>query len=196
MKIFGIGMPKTATTSLAGALKVLGYSAYHYPVRLLRHVRRSGDIVLPPDWDAIVQGYDYFYPQLDERYPDSKFILTIRDRVSWLRSCERFFSIPHIAQALTAPDTVHATGMLTLFGINAFNRRRFIYVYEKHYRDVTEYFAGRKQKLLITNLGEDGWSKLCPFLGKPVPDAPFPYMYRTDEVIAEAEAAESSSGGE
>ena len=27
----------------------------------------------------------------------------------------------------------------------------------------------------------DGWSKLCPFLGKPVPDAPFPHLNRAED---------------
>ena len=31
MKIFGVGLPKTGTTSLSEALRILGYTSIHYP---------------------------------------------------------------------------------------------------------------------------------------------------------------------
>ena len=41
-----------------------------------------------------------------------------------------------------------------------------------------------KEDLLIYRLG-DGWEPLCKFLGKPVPEEPFPHMNRMGSVIAE-----------
>jgi hypothetical protein len=53
-----------------------------------------------------------------------------------------------------------------------------IYVarYERHNKEVLEYFAKRPDDLLVFDLPKgDGWDKLCPFLGHDVPDEPFPH---------------------
>lgn len=36
-------------------------------------------------------------------------------------------------------------------------------------------------RLLVMELG-DGWEKLCPFLGKPIPDEPYPRVNSTQEL--------------
>ena len=38
-----------------------------------------------------------------------------------------------------------------------------------------EYFKNRPQDFLnLDIIGGEGWEKLCEFLGKPIPDVPFP----------------------
>ncbi|MFM6208709.1 MAG: sulfotransferase, partial [Planktothrix sp.] len=82
-KVFGIGLAKTGTTSLAGAMKMLGYASKHY--------------LLNPNVDILK--YEFLgdmpiqtrYKQYDQEYPGSKFILTVRDQESWLRSCMNQF---------------------------------------------------------------------------------------------------------
>ena len=44
-----------------------------------------------------------------------------------------------------------------------------------HYSERKKYFKDRPNDLLVMNIcNGEGWEKLCPFLNKPVPDAPFP----------------------
>jgi hypothetical protein len=53
--------------------------------------------------------------------------------------------------------------------------------FERHNREVLEYFADRPQDLLVMRLTEgDGWDKLCPFLGVPIPETPFPHENRAE----------------
>ena len=91
MKIFGIGMPKTGTTSLHRALVELGFEALDFPhdpatvaelragnyrLSILEQVDALTDTPIPA-----------VFAQLDREYPGSKFILTVRDMDSWLESC-------------------------------------------------------------------------------------------------------------
>lgn len=93
-KVFGIGLGKTGTLSLANALKLLGYRAGHYAEALLALQYRSGR--LEPRFDAIAH-WDALadipiaatYKTLDQEFPDSKFILTVREQEAWLASSER-----------------------------------------------------------------------------------------------------------
>jgi len=167
-KIFGLGMCKTGTTSLHRALKQLGFRSVHYP-RLPEIL--SGQFDWMDDYDAasdipIVP----FYPQLDAAYPGSKFILTVRNVDEWLQSMEKWWG----AEATTE---YIIDIRLAVFGINTFRADRLKYVYEKHLRDVREYFKNRPDDLLIMNICEgDGWEKLCPFLKKSAPDVKFPFI--------------------
>ena len=56
------------------------------------------------------------------------------------------------------------------------NENIYIACYERHNREVQEYFAKRPDDLLIIDLpNDDGWSRLCPFLGHDIPNEPFPH---------------------
>src|SRR5690348_16204945 len=77
MKIIGVGLSKTGTTSLAGALQILGFSCIH-----------SCESYMLETASAMVDGPAAArFPQLDVLYPGSKFILTVRDKQEWLQSC-------------------------------------------------------------------------------------------------------------
>jgi hypothetical protein len=63
-----------------------------------------------------------------------------------------------------------------LYGITYYDKDIFTDVYHKFHRGVEDHFRGREDKLLILDIcGGDGWEKLCPFVGKPIPDIPFPH---------------------
>src|SRR5690349_17299315 len=97
--IFGIGLSKTGTTSLFAALDVLGFRSGTY-----RHMRGlglaewfDGDFARDyfADFDALTDlPIATWFPQLDQRYPGSKFVLTVRDIGSWLESARKHFSVP------------------------------------------------------------------------------------------------------
>lgn len=171
--IFGIGLSKTGTTSLFSALDQLGYRAGTY-----RHLRALGladwfrgnfatDYLA--DYDALTDlPMATFFPQLDKRYPGSQFILTVRLSDSWLESARAHFT--------RDPKSDFGRDVrLATYGVTGFDRDRFRYVYDTYVRNVGEYFRGRPEALLTMDIvGGEGWEKLCAFLGRPIPDGPFP----------------------
>jgi len=168
MKIFGIGLARTGTTSLTKALRILGYRAVHFPT--------SFDQILYHD-AATDTSVACRFAELDRLFPGSKFILTVRDEQSWLASYARFRSLqipigknwPMLREARRVREI--------LFGTQEFEPEAWLAGYRRHTARVMEYFAERPQDLLVMNIAAgDGWEKLCPFLGKPVPPLPFPYL--------------------
>ena len=85
--IFGIGLPRTGTTSLASALTRLGYVMLHDPKNLdldfYDHKTYSGFTDTPIWWPD-------FFIQLEQKFPNAKFINTYRPVDKWIKSIERF----------------------------------------------------------------------------------------------------------
>jgi len=187
--VFSIGFPKTGNTSLREALEQLGYSARRAPVAF-RHQLWKCDYRMPEGINAITNCSEHYYAQLATRYPEARFVLTTRNMEDWLRSCQRYFSITKIANGLNVPWRYIT--MIQLFGTPAFDRERFEFAYNQHIENVKRYFGESKQ-LLITDVIEDGWSKLCPFLGVDVPDVPFPCANVTDRVIEKSKGVIAGS---
>jgi hypothetical protein len=171
-KIFNIGLPKSGTTSLQTALVKLGYRSFHNPLDFRRLSYEQGIYRYPRnDWDALTNFGEHFYPQLDACYPNSRFILTIRDREAWLNSAEKWFS--------RKPQNpgIDDWGRLDVFGFITFQRERFGYVYDLHYRNACQYFAERPNDLLILDPStESAWTRLCKFLGQRTSEEPFPHV--------------------
>lgn len=174
MKLFGIGLSKTGTTSLAQALALLGFNTRDYPG--LTHYApgdlSSIDASLLEEFDALTDTpIPSFYRELDARYPDAKFILTQREQQGWLNSCKKQFT----QKLADKQNEAHNRLFMDLYGCTVFDEEKFAAGYERFVQGVLEYFKDRPDKLLILNVtGGDGWEQLCPFLGKPVPEQPFP----------------------
>lgn len=173
-KIFGIGLSKTGTSSLAHALEILGYRTKDYPgiQRYLPGDVSCVDPALLDQYDALTDTpIPSFYKELDRAYPGSKFILTVRDMDGWLLSCKKQFT-ENLARA---QNEAHTALFMDLYGCTVFDETKFRTGYERFVQGVMEYFKGRPQDLLVLNVtAGEGWDKLCPFLGKPIPDMPFP----------------------
>jgi Sulfotransferase domain len=168
-KVFGIGLSKTGTTSLHHALTQLGFKGKHYP----QHFELFECDFSPLDaYDAVTDiPAAAYYSQLDEVYPGSKFVLTVRDIDDWLASMERWLAPGR------RPNAFMLQMRLVVYGAVKFDRSRFKYVYERHFEEVTHYFRGRSDDLLVMNIcAGDGWEKLCAFLDKPTPKRDFPFI--------------------
>ncbi len=168
-KVFGVGFHKTGTTSLAAALYMLGYNVCGY------FGNRDTDIAttavetafdLADRYDAAQDTpWPVLYRELDERYPNSRFILTIRPSDQWVASVVKHFKRHRI------PSHEWIYGVPTA----ADNEATYVERYERHNAEVIEYFADRPESLLVMDLGRgDGWDELCPFLDLRVPTEPFP----------------------
>lgn len=180
MKIFCLGLSKTATTSLADALEILGYKAAHW--HYTRHLFRYTDNGIEINFDKF-EDYDAFadtpiariYPDLDMKYPGSKFILTVRDVSRWEKSFRDQFGNG-------TPDRFSARLHMELYGTDSYNHESCIASFNRHTEGVLRYFSGREQDLLIMDITKgDGWDKLCPFLNRQVPNVEFPVKYTKEE---------------
>ncbi len=204
MKIFGIGLSKTGTTSLAQALTILGYKTKDYP-GLSTYERgnlSSIEARLLDEYDALTDTpIPIFFRELDEKYADAKFILTVRDREGWLASCKKQFT----QKSADKQNEAHNAVFLELYNSAVFDEAKFATGYDRFVGAVLEHFRKRPGKLLVMNVvGGEGWEQLCPFLGKPIPDVPFPkanvtriqWIKVTDLVDVAREAGELLVGQE
>jgi len=161
MKIFGIGLSRTGTTSLTLALARLGIHSYHFP--RTREIIESVAAVT----DSTVAAW---YRDLDALYPGSKFILTLRNLEDWLDSCEALWR-----QYPDGFDPFITDIHQSLYGRKSFERAAFAAAYDRHRDSVLEHFAGRERDLLLLDVcAGEGWEKLCPFLGFDIPLDDFP----------------------
>jgi len=170
-KIFGVGLGRTGTVSLARAMRVLGYSVKHNPSKI-----------------ETVKDYDFCndifiaarYKFLDYIFPYAKFILTIRDVDSWVNSSHQY-AIKKDKIITDRPDISldRAENRFLIYGITNFNEEVFREVFLKFNEEVVKHFQGREHKLLVMDIRNDeGWEILCPFLGKSFPDCPFPHGHK------------------
>ncbi|NBO99654.1 MAG: hypothetical protein EBU90_05945 [Proteobacteria bacterium] len=161
MKIFGIGLTRTATTSLTEALKILGYSSVHCPMSYEEIDQYDASTDTP-----VAARFEF----LDLLYPNSKFILTTRDIDSWIKSAASL-------QRSTDDPLWKLETRSILWKSLVFNKEKFIQGYYTHHSKVLEYFTDRKQDLLILDLQEiDKFKKLCYFLNKSNPDIEYPHL--------------------
>ena len=188
-KVFGIGFHKTGTTTLAQALAHFGYRWCGVRHDLVEPIRR-GD--LEPVWRVaddhdLVQDnpWPLIYRELDEHYPDSKFILMVRETDRWIRSAMNHFS----GRSTPMREWIYGVGDPTG------HRELYIEVYERHNREVQEYFADRPDDLLVVNWERgDGRNELCPFLGLEVPDIPMPHANKGQYGEAKASSGRGLRG--
>lgn len=169
-KVFCIGFHKTGTTSMEQALKHLGYRVTGGNwVRDLRvqqvALQRALEIV--PQYDAFQDNpWPMLYQEMDKAFPNSKFILTMRDPQKWAASMVKNFG----TDVTPMREWIYGQGR----GFPKDNEALYMARMEQHNRDVLAYFQGR-QDLLVMNLTEgQGWEVLCPFLNEPLPERPFP----------------------
>lgn len=174
MKVFGVGLTKTGTTTLGACFEHLGYDHFGWDRRFAEAVMRGDTDLALRVADAHETFDDVPWPTLvdllDARYPDARFVLTVRrDADTWFRSLLR-----HAEYKGPTEVRRHHFGHTMPHG----HRDEDIAFYEAHNRSVRERFAGRPGKLLEIcweSEGDVAWERLCAFLGEAVPDAPVPH---------------------
>ncbi|XP_039263692.2 uncharacterized protein LOC120339597 [Styela clava] len=200
MKIICAGFWKTGTKSLAEALTILGYKVYDYDYQLFEFPELwnklfDGTITDDEireelkDVDAFIDGpVIAFWEDISRAIPEAKVILTTRDEDKWHNSLVRSIdTIPTILKYFFPLMSVTPTGR-TFLGVGSrvwsycfgsgspmsmkispqLQKRKF----RQHNCYVTSSVS--KDKLLVLNIGS-GWEPLCKFLGKDIPDIPYPH---------------------
>ncbi|MCG7199118.1 hypothetical protein MD273_05175 [Marinobacter pelagius] len=182
MKVFGIGWAKTGTTSLGTALSRLGFN----------HKTQDFDFVdafYEKDFNRIfdlTDKYDSFedwpwlllYEEFFARYPDAKFILTIREEISWIKSYQSMLA----DQGKASPRMNEIRQKLYGLPFPNVTEQQLIARYRKHNEDILSFFSDKPEKLLVVDWSKgDGYKELCEFLGVGLIDEPFPHANKATE---------------
>lgn len=191
LAVIGSGFGRTGTLSLKRALERLGLGRCHHMTEIFgnpaqvdywcRIAERER-----VDWHAVYQGFgaaiDWpscnYWRELAAAFPEARVIHTTRRAEQWWASFEKT-----IAEALTIrapsddPARIRMRRMTTtiitedVFAGRPTDRRVALAAF--HAREAAVRAAIPPERLLVMT-PEDGWSRLCPFLGLPVPDEPYP----------------------
>lgn len=184
-KVIGLGYSKTGTTTLRECFREFGLPFIGFEVDLTRQVV-GGD---PGPALAALSAYEaaanwpwpFIYREIDEAYPGSRFILTVRrDGPTWIRSL--------VSQAKKKPRGEYREWVYG-HGNPVGHEDELIARYEAHNEAVRRHFADRPEQLLEAcwETGS-GWKELCGFLGRPIPTAPFPRANPSAPSAPEADA--------
>jgi len=168
-KVFGIGLTRTGTNSLTIAMHILGYRVKHAAAHI--DEVRNYDFLS----DIIISGR---YKFLDYVYPESKFILTIRDTESWIES-NRQHGTRHGRRSKRDVRRIplrRAENRFLVFGITYFDEQIYRKTQKIFHEEVYNYFRNDLNRLLTLDICKgEGWEKLCPFLGREIPVGLFPH---------------------
>ena len=204
MKVFGAGFGRTGTMSLKFALEKLGIGpCYHMREVVSRpsHIKLWYDISCGeeyPNWNRLFSGFNsavdfpvcLFYKQLINKFPDAKFILTLRDFDTWyISTANTIYKVPSILpdwfKGLVYPIRIFIAMQVNLIWVGLFknnfsDRESTKLIYYEHIESVKKIIP--TDKLLIYNVKE-GWGPLCEFLDVEVPGIPFPKVNDTAEML-------------
>ncbi|MEM7184404.1 MAG: sulfotransferase, partial [Spirochaetota bacterium] len=134
-KIFGIGLSRTGTKSLTKALRAMGYEITHYPKDRVTYeelVHGFDELTILKSHEGITDiTTAAIYPQLDQIYPNSKFILTIRPKEEWLDAMQRHWKGKQIFPEKGFDYLLELRRFLraSVYGCYTYNRKRLSYVY-------------------------------------------------------------------
>jgi hypothetical protein len=204
-KIFCIGRNKTGTTSLKKAFEDIGFIVgdQRTAERLLREYV-AGNFAPIIDYCKTAQVFQDFpfskaetYKHVDEAFPGSKFILSVRDSAEqWYESATKFQSkLFGKGKLPTAEDLKNATyiwkgwmwenkmASSKVPEDDLYNKEILMSEYEEHNRNVMEYFKDRQDDLIVINLSEkDAYNRLMDFLGIDSPYDDFPWENKTSKI--------------
>lgn len=204
LKIIGAGFGRTGTSSVAEALRQLGYPCYHMK-----------EVLFDPRHKADVD----FWLGVDETTPRSEWVRIFADFAATVdfpgctvwRSLARAFPEARVLLTLhpkgpegwydsTVRTIYHGTGLgaTTDFGgkVNAMldrlvwngllqgamaSRETALARYESHIAEVRAEIA--PERLLVFS-ADQGWGPLCAFLGLVPPDRPFPNVNSGGEMAS------------
>lgn len=173
MKVFGIGLNKTGTTTLGDAGEMLGLSRLGWQKGVSHELLQACFdneidrlIEEASKWDLLEDfPWPLVYREMADTFPDALFVLTRRRSVeAWLTSQR---------QHTQASYGMHKR----IYGAHSVEEapEKYREVYDRHLTSVRAFFEGTGRLLEVCWEEGDGWGELCGFLGEPVPDAPFPH---------------------
>ena len=161
-KVFILGLPRTATTSICIATLELGFKTAH--TAYLNRTFAQADVLADTPIFAD-------YQQLDRHFSGAKFIYLTRDQARWLPSIRQLLLRMHgnLVRADGGFNPIikrcyqQVFGPLTLDNIN--DDAHLIQCFNKHRAEVLRYFSTRPEDLLVMDVSHPGsYQALCDFL--------------------------------
>ncbi|MCK5897347.1 MAG: hypothetical protein KAG20_11100 [Cocleimonas sp.] len=212
IKVVNLSLGRTGTMSLKHALEDLGLDKCYHFSDIFDHqdhidIWRSLAKGEPIDWEALFEGYQstvywstsYDYQFLLDKYPEMKFILTVREPEAWYKSTfDTVYSLNR--PTLLRNIKFKIKGMFdpelrklyklwkfqeTLLWQNTFKGRFHdkdfaIQQFEQHIENVKKNVPA--ERLLVYKI-QQGWQPLCDFLQLPVPETDFPRVNDTASFV-------------
>jgi len=210
LEIIGAGYGRTGTMSTYTALNDLGFPCYHMFEVIENkenktHLDFWNNVANQPagqqhDWEQVFANYTAtvdnpgacVWKELMVAYPEAKVILTLHPRgpEAWYRSTietiyftENRWQFRFLKRFVPfAKKMGNMAGKLIWqrsHGGTMENKQAAIARYEEHINEVKA--AVPPDKLLIFSV-DQGWEPLCTFVGKDVPDKPFPNVNDRKEI--------------
>jgi len=164
-KIFIIGLPRTATTSVCLAMLGLGHKTAHnaYTKNAFSEAQVIADTPVFCD-----------YQQLDKHFPESKFIYLTRNAEQWLPSIKQL--LQRMIVNLQRSDggfnpylkRCYNEVFSPLTAENIAQDDFLLQCYQKHQQDIIDYFHGREKDLLTIEVSnQNSYQQLLSFLAIP-----------------------------
>jgi len=164
-QVIGCGLPRSGSTSLKAALKILGYTP---GVDMM-----VGDSVCLPL---------NRYQSLDKQHPNTKFIFTYRKSAeTWLASVnKRTEVIKNNPGVLRQRKSMYGSAEVVPEIYLPLYWQREIEVRDYFLKEYGE-FVDNKLLCVCWELGSDqsNWNQLCQFLDKPIPTISFPHINKS-----------------
>lgn len=203
LAVLGAGFGRTGTLSLKLALEKLGVGPCYHMLEVVRnpaHARiwadaRRGDLApvqaLLGDYAAAVDWpVTAFWREIMSAAPGVRVVLTVRDSAEWYASFRETILLSSAGLSPPPDSSLRVLYDLTrdlivngVFSGRAHDEHYARAVYEAHNRDVAA--SVPPERLLVFEPGA-GWEPLCGFLGRPVPDEPFPHVNARSAFVREA----------
>ena len=190
MKLINTGLGRTGTTSLKGALDILGIGPVYHTTDLFTSPKdldtweaaMEGE---PVDWRTFFAPYEVadwpaglFYREIVNAHPEAKVMLTVRDPEAWFESIHSMLGnirnlnlpFPQVRRVKRFLETYAINGM---FEGKVGDKTHMVALFERHTEAVKAFVPA--ERLLVYDVRE-GWEPLCNFLEVRVPSQPFPRL--------------------
>lgn len=192
-RYFCIGLNRTGTTSLAKAFSSLGFNVAPETIAgHLLHAYKAQDLY--PIYDfckyfSVFQDVPFslpgIYRKLDEIFPNSRFILTLRDSPEqWYESFVGYFTMlfggfPTVQQLEKCgyiypgffADAIRAVMPIE----DVLDKAKACRFYEAHEKVIRSYFSGRPDFLVLNVAQKGDYQKFCSFVGVESAEQAFPW---------------------
>jgi hypothetical protein len=189
-KVFGVGLSRSGTTSLNKALEMLGYNAAHFINPFTAQMLTLEDAAL---FDALTDTpVCGMFETLYHMFPNARFIYTRRPVEIWLKSQENharhLFGVTDygVLRETTARrgSVTHGLRRAMLSGGLLYHHRDALAARQAFEARLDAFFDHYDRgRLLVFDMSSgDGWDRLCGFLGKSAPQAPFPWENRMTDL--------------
>jgi hypothetical protein len=212
MKLIGVGFGRTGTMSLKAAIEELGFPCFHM-IDLITGEDRERDLPYwsriandePVDWHEVFEPWEATidwpacsrWEQIIAAFPDAPVLLNIREFDGWYKSCANtILAVKQAALAGELPEDANREGpspelwetIEKLIWQGDFQGRFDDREWMRRMYDERIETIKRKvpaDRLIVWELGKDGWEPIASALGVEVPDTPFPRLHDTNEFRTE-----------